>query len=184
MSPATLNAMPDVIDAGTTIKYQRTYGDFPANGGWTATLHIAGAVKLSIAATTSGASFLYTISATNSANLEPGNYEWREVVTKSGEVYVADAGVVEVMPNVAAAAAGDLQTHAEKMLAAIEAKLEGRIENDAETYQVINRMVQHIPFDKLQAARERYRAMVWQEKHPGEFGPPIRAAFTGTESEI
>jgi hypothetical protein len=88
-----------------------------------------------------------------------------------------------VTPDLGAAGAGDVQSFAERMLAAIEARLEGRLDADLESYGVAGRQVVKIPFEKLSAEREKYAQKVWQEQNPGKWGPPIRAAFTGAESE-
>lgn len=50
------------------------------------------------------------------------------------------------------------KTHAEKMLEAIEAVLEGRVTNDYKTLKINNREITKHTFDELRRLREYYRA--------------------------
>lgn len=50
----------------------------------------------------------------------------------------------------------------ERMLAAIEARLEGRISSDHQRYTVDGRSLDRIPILELQALRDKYRREVYQ----------------------
>ena len=69
MATATLSALPDRFNAGTTVKYERTFADYPANDGWTMALHLSGGAYFSTAATASGAAFKVTIAASKTATV-------------------------------------------------------------------------------------------------------------------
>ena len=56
------------------------------------------------------------------------------------------------------------QTHAEIMLAKIEAVLEGRITADIENYQIAGRQITKIPIAELLVLRDRYRVEVKNQK--------------------
>lgn len=55
---------------------------------------------------------------------------------------------------------GSTLTHAERMLAAIEAALEGRITDDYKSLKINNREITKHSFDELRRLREYYRAEV------------------------
>jgi hypothetical protein len=67
------------------------------------------------------------------APLLPGTYQWAAFVTKAGERYTADEGVLVVERNLSTAAAGDALSHAEKVLPIIEAAIAGRLTADIES---------------------------------------------------
>ena len=56
------------------------------------------------------------------------------------------------------------KTHAEKMLEAIEAALEGRISDEYKTLKIGNREITAHSFDQLRRLREYYRAEVTRIK--------------------
>lgn len=51
-----------------------------------------------------------------------------------------------------------MATHAETMLAKIEAVLEGRIDSDVESYSIAGRQITKIPVNELLVLRDKYRA--------------------------
>src|SRR5690348_5616749 len=124
-----LTALPATIDAGTTVRYTRTLGAYPASAGWTLKLYLAGASVVNVDGVPDGDNFIVTIPAGTTATLLKGTYAWTERVTKSGEIYDAAAGTVLVRPNVATASAGDFQSWAEKTLPIVEAAIAGQLDD-------------------------------------------------------
>ena len=166
----TLTEFPESFAAGTTVKYTRSLSDYPANDGWTLAVHlrgrtVEGSANATVAA--SGADYVVTFPATVTASLPAGGYTWIERVTKAGEVNDPATGTVDVTPNVAAATAAGLQTHAARTLAALQAKLEGRVTADQETLQVDGMAISRIEIDKLEALVRRYQAKVNAERRGG-----------------
>src|SRR5580765_2581938 len=107
-----LTSMPDSVASGTTLKLKLSFTSFPASSGWVATLWLAGAGVASVAGTASVDAFTFTFASSATAKWTPGAYQWRITAVKSGETYVADSGVLTVLPNLAAAGAGDMQSFA------------------------------------------------------------------------
>jgi len=161
--------MPETFSAGSTVQYRRNYADYPADEGWALTLYLAGASTLSKAATADGQGFIVALIAAETAGLTPGMYRWLERASKGEEVRDADNDVVTVTLDLATASDGDGQTHNERMLAAIEARLENRVPADRETFQIFQTMVQKIPIEQLEGMRSRYQARVFQERNPDQF---------------
>ena len=172
-----LTALPDVIDAGTTVTYTRTLGDFPASAGWTLTLYLAGASIANAAGTPSGDNFIVTIPAGTTANLVAGTYHWVERVTKAGQVFDAASGTVVVRPNLATATAGDFQSWAEKTLPIVEAAIAGQLDEGMAEYQIHSRAVKLIPLEELMKLRAQLTAALAQ-KRTGRFTTPVAMRFT------
>jgi len=177
-----LTKIPASFAAGTTVKYTRTYADFPADQGWSLTLHLRGASVRDITATPTDASFSITIgagAAPGTADITPGEYTWEERVTKAGEVFTppGGAGTVRVLANTATAAAGALQSQAEKDLVIVEAKISGRLTADLEDYQIAGRAVRKIPIKELYKIRDRLRSEIRAARTKGKFTTPIRASM-------
>lgn len=174
---AELAALPSSFAAGTTVVYRKNYSDYPASSGWTAALHIRGKETLDVAAAASGADFIYTISAAVSAPIDAGVYKWVERVTKAGEKYDVAEGVVEILLDLATAAAGAAQSYAERTLAVIEAALTGELTDNMRNYQIAGRAVALIEPLELEALRVKYLLEVAAERNPYSFGTDISARF-------
>lgn len=173
-----LSALPDAFAAGNTVVYRKSFADYPANASWAAALHLRGPSILNVAAAASGADFVFTIAATDTAALTPGRYEWVERVTKSGEVHDAAAGFAILTRNLATAIAGDTQTYEEKTLAVIEAALTGELTDNMRSYQIAGRAVALIEPLELEKLRTRYRQIVALQRNPGKFGTDVKMRFT------
>src|SRR5258708_5758468 len=133
-------AIPDAFEAGTTVRYSRVFTNFPANAGWTLKLFLAGPVALTVSAAASGLGFILTLTAGQTATLTvAGMYRWSEHATDGTDIFPAAKGSVFVTPNLATAVAGDLQTMEEKLLAAIDAVIVGKITDDVLQYSVLGR---------------------------------------------
>lgn len=184
----TLTALPSEITAGTTVKFKRTTSDHPSNDGWTLTLYIVGAKRISKAGVADGSGgYDFTLLPTETDDLTtPGNYQFFERATKGGEVYDSNtsptlrSGVVKVLQDVATAADGDFQTFEEKQLAAVEARIEGRLTKDQESIQIDGIAVVKIAFEKLYAYRRALRQAVALQRRRGRFETPMRAVFGPT----
>jgi hypothetical protein len=175
-------ALPPAFAAGTTVQYTRSYADYPANDGWTLTLYLAGAQILNKVATASGADFVITLAATDTDDLTtPGLYRWVERASKSGVVKDVASGTVEVTANLATATAGSLQTTEEKLLAAVDAVIAGKITDDVLQYTIAGRSLTLMSRLDLLELRRKLQWDVARQR--GKTGRTRRLAFTGTENE-
>jgi hypothetical protein len=178
-----LTAMPDSFAAGTTLKYTRSLTDYAANAGWSFTLAFnGGGIALAKAATASGTDFVLTMLPSETAVLVgPVTYRWDERVHNGVDVYVVGAGSVYVTPNVVLA--GDLQSMDEKLLAAIDAVLVGKITDDVLQYTVEGRGLTLMSRSELYDLRQKVARNVARARAMGKSGRRRRVTFTGTRSE-
>lgn len=118
--------------------------------------------------TGSGASgeWVFSISASDSASLNVGIYQWNLYVTKSAtsERIRLEHGEWEVVQNINTDHATDPQSHARKVLSSIEAVIEGRASIDQSSYSIAGRSLSRMSIDELLLFRDRYRAEWLKEK--------------------
>lgn len=178
---------PSTVTAGNTWTWTKTFSDYApseSGGTWALSYAINGVGKLTWDAawvSDDGQAWTVTIPAARTAGLPAGRYQWAAIVTGGGgydgERYTPASGILTIQPNPETAAQGDLQTHAEKALAAVEAVLEGRITADVQAYAIGGRSVTSIPVLELRKLRAQYRDEVWRERHPGQTLPSVNVAF-------
>lgn len=160
------------------------YGDFPAGDGWGLAVYFRGVSVLDALMTgdtpeieADGNDFVLTLSASDTA-ITAGTYRWTARATLDGETYQADAGVITIRPNLATATAGQIQTHAEKMVALIEATIEARAAGSPiKSYTIHSRSVEYYTDEELRRELAHYKWQVWREQHPGQLGPRRQVTF-------
>ena len=176
--------VPSPIYAGSTIKFDRLFTDYPATAGWVYTIYVAGVVvKNQQATTVSGDdTFHVVLSNTWTEALTPGRYQYIERVALGGEVYTVAEGVLDVLLDLATATPGQAQTHEERMLAAISSVIEGRIPADIESYHIGGRSIMKVPINELVKLKGHYAALVWRQQNPNALGTRVEVQFNDTET--
>ena len=183
--PIILSAPPSEIDAGTTVQWNSLFDLYPADGGWTAKFFMRGASQFAggtgIAGVANLKSFDFKLLPSDTLSLTPGTYFWQIRAYKAPDEYIAVDGVLVVQPTFSGATAGQ-GTHAERMVAIIEQRIEGRLPADLQQFQIAGRAVVKIPIKELLELRGYYANQVWNERHPGQ-RRRVRVKFTGASSE-
>ena len=176
-----LSALPESFAAGTTVKYRRRFSDYPAGGGWTLRLHLAGASVLAKTAAADGDDFVLTIAAEDTAGaFAPGLYKWVERVSNvGGEVYEVASGTVTVLPNLAEATEGSEQEWVERAITALKAHIEGRLPAGMESYQIAGRAVSKIPVKEAVALLATFESRLARLRNPDFVTRPVLVSFTG-----
>jgi hypothetical protein len=167
----------DTIYAGDSLSWTESAGEYPAPA-WSMHYAIRGASILDLDATPSGSDHAFTATAAQTGSLTPGRYSWQSFATNgAGERYTIATGTLTVRANLAAQVAGfDGRSHAQKVLDAIEATMEGRATKAQGSVQINNRQIQYLKpeelvkwrsFYKTEVARERSAEKVAQGEDPG-----------------
>jgi len=117
-----------------------------------------------------GDDFIFTLSATDTATLTAGAYKYAEILTKAGEQYEGARGELEILPDLATQAAGDVRSHARTVLEAIEAVIEGRATKDQMSYQIAGRSLALTPIADLLLLHDRYDSEVRAEQTAAQLG--------------
>lgn len=181
MTPPIPSTEPNSIFAGDTVKWTKTLSDYPSSDGWTLWYSFRGPSELpDQTAAASGSGYLLTIPVSATTPLLAGTYNWTARVSKAGETHTVARGVLTVTLVVGAI----VQSHNEKMLAAINAALEGRVVADMQQYTIGGRMVTKIPFEKLMHYKGVYEARVARDRNPGQLGVPVAFGFPSPDGTI
>ena len=159
------------IIAGNTINWKKTslYSDYPNSAyaiAYQATLNGTPGTNFTVSGSVTSEEWIFTIAHGTSASIMPGIYQWNLYVTKSAtsERKRLDSGVWEVVPNISTNTSLDVQSHARKVLTAIEAVIEGRASQDQMSYSIAGRSLSRMPIEDLLTFRDRYRAEWIKEK--------------------
>lgn len=166
---STLTALPSAIRAGTTVKYQRSLADYPASA-WTLKLTLAGKSVLTVTAGEDGDTFEVTLTAAETATLAAGRYQWIERIENAGatEKYDVASGSLNVLLNLATAAAGDARSKNEILLEALDAALLGKATADQLAIQVHNRSIQRYSLAEIAKLRNQVYVAVLKERSGGK----------------
>lgn len=176
---------PRQFVAGDTVQFTKSLMDFAPADGWTLKYALVGPQKITgspfTAAVVDG-QWQVTIPATASKDVvSTGTWRLLGWVELDGERYTIYDGVVALRPNVELASLSGLQTHEERALAIIEARIEGRLTADLETYQIDGRAVTKIPVKELLALRAHYRHLVWKQRNRGRAAPSRKVVFNAVD---
>lgn len=175
-----LEREPETFIAGDTVQWRRFFSPYPASAWELVYTFVNAGGRKQVSAAADGDAHLSTISATDSAAWTPGRYDWQASLTKDDARVTVGAGHVIVEPNFATAENGlDARSYARKVLDAIDARINGQATKnqlDVIDMQIGIRRLSRNP-EGLLKLRGLFATRVWQEEHPGEFGPTITGVF-------
>lgn len=138
--------------------------DYPAPT-WTLTYFFKNAsANFSFAAVASGTMFAIARTPATTSQHPPGAYDWVAVVTDGINKYQVDSGRLVVLPDFTGSANIDGRSHARKVLAAIEALLEGRASKDQQEFTLSSGVsLKRTPLPELLKLRQVYANAVAAE---------------------
>lgn len=149
--------LPDEITAGVTLDHAVTLIAYPAPE-WGLKLIMRGHHPIDLIATPDDTQHRLAASAAVTATWEPGVYWFSLRATRGAEVVEVDEGQIRVRANLAAINNNyDGRSHVERVLASIEAVIEGRATKDQERYTINNRELWRTPIADLLLLRTKYR---------------------------
>lgn len=170
MAPSIPAGEPTVLNAGTTWKWTQQWSDFPIADGWSVTYYATGPSAFTVSTSQSGSDFLAAKAATETAAILPGLYTWEARATLSSETYVAGSGTLMVGAKPSANEGVDGRSHAQLMLARVEAEIEARITGTGsahESYGNGDQTIAKLPIEKLRALRVAYSMEVQRQQNGG-----------------
>lgn len=161
---------PAKIIAGDTAKWTKSLPDYLPAESWVLTYAfvVAGA-QIQVTATDNGdGAHLVSVPIATTAAWAAGEYQWQAYVTKAGERYTVAKGKVKVETNFDAEASGfDGRSHAQIMLDAIKARLEGRATDnqlDLISTAINGRSAQREPTSELIKLSNHFKIEVKKEQ--------------------
>jgi hypothetical protein len=154
--------MQDRLIVGDTLKFNAQVPDYPPSQGYALTYRLVrrdgtpGAITIN--ATTSGEDYQVTVVSATTIGWTPGVYTWAAYASKAGERYTVDSGEITLVADpVTSAAPFDMRGHAAKVLASIEALLEGKAAADVVEYSIAGRSIKKMSFSELLVVRQKYQ---------------------------
>jgi hypothetical protein len=185
MAPLVPYGHPTAVRAGDTWTWRISFTDYPASEGWALSYAIVPTANATQAPLVWSAAFVtdddneytVTIPIATTDDFTAGGYRLTAFLTLAGARYSPYSQPLLVAANSAALTAGQGLSHAETMLAAIEAVLESRASADVESYQINGRALNRTPIRDLKRLRTEYRTAVWKERNPGRPLPSLRVYF-------
>ena len=161
---------PETLQIGDTWAWEATVADYPATE-WTLKFAFRGygLSVIDITAAASGNDYEVTVAGGVTAGYLKGTYQWAAVVEKGTapdiERYTVGEGVVTLLPYLGAATGEtDNRSHARKMLAAIEATMEGRATKAQAAMAINGKSIQYLKPEELIRWRSYYRGEVRKEE--------------------
>lgn len=156
--------IPNVITAGTTVEW--SYADQYAYGLWEYNYVLTGPKHAVLTAEASAGEVVGVITAEESSTFVAGKYQWSIFRVRGDERAFVASGFITVLANpVVQSEVIDHRTHAEKMVEAIEARIEGRIASDYESYTTFDgRSLARIPFADLYGYLTKYRNLAARDR--------------------
>lgn len=152
-----MNILPKEITAGVTLDFAVTLTAYPAPE-WSLEILLRGPQGIDLSATADDTQHRFTVAAAVTATWPTGEYWFSLRATQGAEVHLVDDGQLTVLPDLAQIAdTYDGRSHVERVLAAIEAVIEGRATIDQQSYQINNRSLARTPIADLLLLRDKYR---------------------------
>lgn len=154
--------MQSELIVGDSLNMLDSYADYPATEGWTLkttfTPSLSTSSKITLTATTEVDSYRTQVAPETTALWVPGDYSVHQTLEKAGQRLTVATGKLKLLPDPAAVAPGyDSRSHLEKVIANIEAMLEGKTSKDVQEYSIAGRMLKHIPMNELLTLRDKYK---------------------------
>lgn len=154
--------MQSELIVGDSLNMLDSYADYPASEGWTLkttfTPRLATSSKITLTATAELDSYRTQAAPATTSAWVPGDYSVHQTIEKAGQRITVATGKLRLLPDPASVAPGyDDRSHLEKVIANIEAMLEGKTSKDVQEYSIAGRMLKHIPINELLALRDKYK---------------------------
>jgi len=151
-----LSTVPTVIRAGDTVKWKKSFPDYPSSE-WALQYAIYNQTNYYTvnAIAEEDGSFLITISATESAAFDAGEYHYIARVSKNNEVYTVESGTIKILPDVTSAV--DDRSHVKKVLDALEAVIEGRATRTDLEYQIGDKRIRNMSHGEIYMLWKKYK---------------------------
>lgn len=157
----TINeGIPKCFGRGETVEWYENRSDFLPADGWELTVSLVQSddVQTFTATDNGDGRHLVTISASAALEFSVGAYRYQVRVTDGTKVHQLEHGLVDVSQSFADAGDGvDARAHAEIVLDAIQAVIEGKATGDQSSMAVGGKSISRYSWDELYQLRRRYQ---------------------------
>ena len=169
-----LSQFPKSIAAGLSLRAELYLPEYLAPD-WSLVALLRGPSVVDLAATAQGTAHLFALDGAATSSYLPGDYSVSVRAISGSDVFEVESGILAVVVDLGLAVAGhESRTHAVKVLASVEAVIEGRATRDQESYSINGRTLTRTPIADLLLLRDRYRKEVGSERRGGRPKPLLR----------
>lgn len=175
-----LTAVPATLVAGDTLKVDdaAAASDYPASAGfsvkWIFTPQAGGTPPVTVNGTGGASAWSLLVAATATAGWSAGAWRWAQQVLKGGALVTIARGDIVILPDPTVAGV-DVRSHARKVLASIEAAIEGRATaTDLKVTFEDGRSIERMSHMELLKMRDAYAAKVAAEDRRAAGRGPMR----------
>ncbi|NPZ19523.1 hypothetical protein DZ956_022370 [Pseudomonas aeruginosa] len=165
---------PKTLHAGDSVSWERAVPAYRASAGWSLRYVFNGPERHQVEALP-GDPYRIELTAGATATWAPGSYRWVALLVNGDQRVTLADGRLEVAPNFETVEFGDIRSHAERMLALLEAALEKRIPKDQQSYEIDGQRLDRIPVERLNELRKHYMREVRQQRGGRKLFRPIKA---------
>jgi hypothetical protein len=171
--------------AGDSLRWQRSFEDYPANAGWTLTYALNNAAQRYLVASgdvaADGDGFTITIPSSETKTWVPGEYLWLAVLQNAatGARVTGAAGRITIQPDVLDATAPiDTRSQEEIALENVKATIAGRASDGVLEYKIGDRELRRYSMAELMSLKSYLSSEVKQQRiDRGETVLPETVAF-------
>ena len=149
------------IVAGETFSYNVTLDDYPNPPYESKMVFTSADNAYTIEGSAVGTVHSFYASPDETLTYEPGDYKYRIIVTDSVDIYTAKHGRAKVLPD--PNVPGNNLSHVEKVLAALNATIEGRATSDVLNYSIRGRSLGRMSPQELLSWRDKYLQFLEEE---------------------
>lgn len=155
-----LSQFPKSIQAGVSFRVEIVAPDYPIPG-WQMYALLRGPAALRLDASGEDTLHVFAVPGSQTSEFVPGKYAISVRVTDGTDVFEVESGPLSIIGDIAKFSSGhDPRGHAERVLSAIEAVIEGRASKDQQSYTINGRTLVRTSIAELLQLRETYRAEV------------------------
>jgi hypothetical protein len=155
MSSIVPTIEPNIITAGDTIQWSRSFPDYPSASGWVLKYALRGPSVIDI---TADASQQVIVLASTSSAWVAGVYSVQGYVVKGAEQHTIYSGTMIIRPNlINVSGIYDGRSHARRVLDAIEAVIEKRASKGDQQTTIDGIMLNKMTAEQLMMMRARYQ---------------------------
>jgi hypothetical protein len=176
-----LQQFPTEITAGLSVNADIVSADFPAPD-WDVIAVLRGPDQIDLMAVENGTAHRFVVDATTTSGWTAGLYAVQIRAVMGAEIYEIESGDLVVHADLSAVAGThDPRGHAQKVLTAIEAVIEGRATKDQDSYKINGRELVRTSIADLLELRKTYKAEVAalnsNGRHKRLLGRKVRVRF-------
>jgi hypothetical protein len=162
MALSARSGIPDEFRAGDSVSFTEAISTYSATDSWRARIYWTSPGQderiVTASTTTTGLTYAFALTPTESAEFDaPGYWWWCFVVENDdGERVTVSDGTCHVLENLTAGTI--VPTFARRMVKALEARIEGRVEDDSENISYLGVQVSQIPIAQCVTLLSQYRS--------------------------